>query len=118
MRDYNEAFRSIVLMGVTSGLRWPLEWAINAHRTPGATMLTSYYEELEGHLPRFLCEMYEAECLEQTTDANDILEWADHHYVEGHLARGYFGFLRDKIDEYVRDRYGENQGKAEETSEE
>jgi len=102
---YNRFFVSAVKTGWLCGLLHPVEIAINAHRTPGGTLSEEYYRTVEKHLPRFLCEVYEDVLTRTPESAEDVLEFCDSHYHQGHLCRGYFDFLRDDIQKYVQAHY-------------
>lgn len=94
---YNATFRWIVTSGITCGLDHPIEWAINAWRTPGGTLGDAYYEEMRAHLPRFLVEMYQTQGPgTESATAWDILRWVETHYSDGRF-NGFFDFLTDEI---------------------
>jgi len=100
--DYLPWFRSIVMMGLTCGLEGPVQWAMQAHRTPGGSFLPSYYVEIEKHLPRFLSEMYEARYCAKAKTADEVLDWCNEGYEDGEFTmRGYFEFLREAIAQHL-----------------
>jgi len=121
MEDYYKFFHSTVLGGIACGLNHPVEWIINAHRTPGGTLTPAYYWKVEKHVPRFLVEIFKSlflrlpdsasEVLEMCDlflrlpdSASEVLEMCDNHYPKGHLCRGYFNFLKVDIEEYLKER--------------
>lgn len=108
MENYYKFFHSIVLNGIMCGLDHPVEWIINAHRTPGGTLPLDYYQKVEKYVPRFLVEIFESLFLRLPTNATEVLEMCDNHYSEGHLCRGYFNFLKTDIEEYLRRIQNEN----------
>lgn len=94
---YNRVFRWIVTSGITCGLDHPIEWAINAWRTPGGTLSEAYYQEMRAHLPRFLVEMYQTQGPgTESATARDILQWVEGHYSDDRF-NGFFDFLTDEI---------------------
>ena len=88
--EYLRTFHWIVTSGIVCGLDHPIEWAVNALRTPGATLEEDYYERMYHHLPRFLVEMFEAEHCRESESIEELRSWCDNHYPEGHLCRGFF----------------------------
>lgn len=94
---YNRVFRWIVTSGITCGLDHPIEWAINAWRTPGGTFPDSYYVEMAAYLPRFLVEFFQAQGPgAESATAKDILQWVEAHYPDGRFD-GFFDCLADRI---------------------
>lgn len=102
--EYLSTFHAIVAVGLTCGLEHPVGWAINAHRVPGGSLPEDYYERMERHLPRYLCEMYELLNMETPTTTRQVLDWCDSLYPEGHLMRGYFAFLTPSLVAYLAAR--------------
>ena len=101
---YLRFFHFAVTGGIICGLDHPIEWAINAYRTPGGTLSADYYRDARKHLPRFLCEMYRDLNMREPETADEVLAWCDEHYRKDHLCRGFFGFLKEEIDGYLKER--------------
>lgn len=101
---YLRFFHFAVTAGIICGLDHPIEWAINAYRTPGGTLSGDHYRDARKHLPRFLCEMFEDLNQKEPEGTDEVLAWCDEHYREGHLARGFFGFLRPEVDRYLEEK--------------
>jgi len=77
--EYHSFFHWITTSGLVCGLSHPIEWCINAVRTPGGTLSPDYYQQAERWVPHALAEFYEAvHCQPPTVDG--ILEWVRHHY--------------------------------------
>jgi len=106
MEDYYKFFHSTVLGGIACGLNHPVEWIINAHRTPGGTLTPAYYWKVEKHVPRFLVEIFKSLFLRLPDSASEVLEMCDNHYPKGHLCRGYFNFLKVDIERYLKNVKG------------
>ncbi len=102
MKDYCEFFHHVVMTGIVCGLRHPVEWVINAHRVPGGALTADYYQWVEKYIPQFLSEIYKATFFREPSSARDVLDMCDAHYPDGHLCKGYFNFLEEKIDEYIK----------------
>jgi hypothetical protein len=102
--DYFKEFHWIVTVGVGCGLEHPLEWAVQALRTPGGTLSPEYYATMEAVMPRFLVEMYEATYNEPPLLADDVLAWSDEHFKENDMMRGFFKYLRDDIAAFIEAR--------------
>jgi len=100
---YYKFFHSTVLGGIICGIDHPIEWIINAHRTPGGNLTPEYYQEVEKYVPRFLVEIFESLFMRSPDSATEVLEMCDNHYPEGHLCRGYFNFLKPDIEKYLRE---------------
>jgi len=100
--DYLKQFHWIVTSGWVCGLSHPIEWMVNALRTPGGTFSSDYYEQMENITARYLCETYEAVECSEPKDAKDILTWCDDHYPEGHLCKGFFDRFEKNINTYIQ----------------
>lgn len=87
---YLEDFHWIVTSGLTCGLDHPIEWAVNAVRTPGGTLSDDYYTRMRESVPRFLTEMYEAIELEEAAPWSKVQEWVNHYYQPDHPCQGFF----------------------------
>jgi hypothetical protein len=101
---YLRFFHFAVTGGIICGLDHPIEWAINAYRTPGFTPSPDHYRDARKHLPQFLCEMFRNLNMREPESADEVLTWCDEHYPEGHLARRYFEFLKPEITGYLERR--------------
>jgi len=104
MEDYYKFFHYTVTLGLGCGLDHPVEWIINAHRTPRGTLTPTYYWKVEKYVPRFLVEIFESLFMRSPDSATEVLEMCNNHYPEGHLCRGYFNFLKPNIEEYLKER--------------
>ena len=104
--EYLQMFHWIVTDGLICDLTHPVEWAINAHRTPGGVLNIEYYEKLDKHLPRYLVERCEDFYCEHMESAEKVLKWCDEHYENGtnKMCLGYFEYLKPKIKEFIDNR--------------
>jgi len=76
----------VITAGWLCGLQHPVEWAMQAWRTPGGTMGDDYYEEMKVVLPRLLCEFFEAERQQEPT-VDLVKEWMEDHYIVNDYAK-------------------------------
>jgi hypothetical protein len=115
-QDYLKAFESIVTMGLVCGLTHPIEWAVNADRTPGGTLTDEYYEAMAKAIPRFLVEsfaMLTGMYREGRVTKDDVLDWVDEHYKDNELCRGYFRtpFWESRLESAVEAYYEKRGGR-------
>jgi hypothetical protein len=102
--DYYEFFYWTVAAGVTCGLMHPVEWLINAWRTPGCTLPPEHYESCRKHTPRYLCDIFDFLNMRRAENANEVLEMCDKHYPEGHMCKGFFERTREELDRYIKEQ--------------
>ena len=100
--DYYKFCYFMMMTGIACGLNHPIEWAVNAHRTPGGILGEEYYRKCEEYLPKFLVDVYDSIFLRPPESADDVLKMCDDHYKNNQFCIGYFEFLRDRIDSEIR----------------
>lgn len=103
-KRYLEVFHDIVTGGICCGLQYPIEWAVNAHRVPGGSLTLDYYQELDKYLPQYLYEMFMWDCCTEVKSAQEILDWCDNWYKNNTFCQGYFNYLKDDIDKYIKEK--------------
>lgn len=91
---YLAFYNFIVSSGIVSKLTHPIEWAVNAYRTPGATFSKEYYIKCNKYLPRFLCEICSDYHCARPENADEVLQWCDAHYKQNSIIRNPFDLSR------------------------
>jgi len=101
IEEYLEFYHWTVSGGLICGLDHPIEWAVNAIRTPGATFTEDYYKRANKLMPQYLYEMYAAINCGSPMSAQDVLEWCDDHYKQNKMCQGFFDYLEKDIQEHI-----------------
>ena len=94
--DYLKFFHWVTLMGITCGMENTVQNAIQAWRTPGASLNDEYYESISKHIPRYLCECWEADHLAKPVTVDEVIEWADKGSND--MMVGFFDPWREAIE--------------------
>lgn len=115
---YLQFYHWVVSSGIACGLNHPIEWAVNAWRTPGASFDEDYYRNAREFLPRFLCEMYSDENIGFPKSADEVLKWCNDHYDKNPMCQDFFEFIRDRIEDEMAKRKKDEESKSHDNSEE
>lgn len=98
MRSYEEFFVWTVTAGWGCGLEHPIQWCIQAWRTPGGTLSPGYYETAQVYIPRMLVEFFDATHMgSRDLAVGNVLEWTYSIYDDDHPCCRFFHGWSDRI---------------------
>jgi hypothetical protein len=98
--EYLFFYHWVVSTGIVCGLEHPLEWALNALRTPGGTLSEEEQAKTRKYLPVFLVEMFEDFYQKNAESSKEILDWFRGHYKTT-IFEHYFDSFQDPIDKVI-----------------
>jgi hypothetical protein len=90
--EYYHWFHYIVTSGIGCGLIHPIEWWLNAYRTPGGTLDDGYYQKIVQVAYRYFNDMFSSIHLKDP-DAQSVREWLVSYYQEDHFFKRSFGAI-------------------------
>ena len=102
--EYYREFHWVVHCGFICGLVHPIEWIVNAHRTPGGTLTPEYYEKMNEITGRYLCEMYEAMNAPMPATLDNVIKWCNDYYPEEHFISNLGESFRPHISEFLESK--------------